>query len=115
MDADRFGELSKRIGAARGRRAMLLALGGGVLAAWLGRGADPVAAAEAEAEFIRLCRPANLPCNNRLDCCARRCIDGTFLGQPARVCGCNRAGANCIRGLGKACCSGRCRRNGRCR
>ena len=115
MEDQVFGELTKRVATAPSRRALVRTLSGGIAAAAmtaLHRPA-PVVAQEVDDE-ARLCRPANLPCRDKMQCCARKCVRGTFLGQPAKVCGCNKKGKDCIHGLGQTCCSGRCTKHGKC-
>ena len=115
MDERVFGELTKHMAAAPSRRGMVRALSGGIAAAVLATvsGRTPVVAQEAGDEGF--CRPRQTPCSNKLQCCARKCVQGTLLGQPARVCGCNKKGKDCIRGLGQSCCSGRCAKSGKCK
>ena len=60
-----------------------------------------------------ICRPAKFPCKDKLQCCARKCVKATVLGQPTTVCGCNKKGKSCIKGLGQSCCSGHCKK-GKC-
>jgi hypothetical protein len=116
MDAERFAELTKRLAVAPTRRGMLRALSLGLLGAGLATVGRPAltSAQDVEAEFV--CRPANFPCGRDRQCCAGKCRP-TFipaLGVIQRLCGCKRKGADCIKGLGQACCSGRCRK-GKCR
>jgi len=115
MDERVFGELTKHIAAASSRRGMVRVLSGGIAAAALatvGRQA-PVVAEDAGDEAF--CRAAKFPCTDKLQCCARKCIPVTILGQQATVCGCNKKGKDCIRGLGQSCCSGRCSKRGKCK
>ena len=119
MEERVFGELTKQIAAAPSRRGMVRALAGGMAATVLAtmKRPAPVAAQDAapdvDAEFI--CRPAGVPCGRKQQCCARKCVQGTFLGQPANVCGCWKKGHDCIKGVGKVCCSGKCNNHGKCK
>jgi hypothetical protein len=115
MDERTFGELTKHIAAAPSRRGMMRALSGGIAAAALatvGR-QTPMFAEDIGDEGY--CRAAGFPCRDKLQCCARKCVNGTLLGQPAKVCGCNKKGKDCIRGLGQTCCSRRCSKRGKCK
>jgi hypothetical protein len=113
MDERAFAEMSKQVAAAPTRRAMLRTLSGGMAAAAMAtlHRQAPVVAEDAGDEAF--CRPRKVPCSNKLQCCARKCVQGTLLGQPAMVCGCNKKGKSCIKGLGQSCCSGRCKK-GKC-
>lgn len=113
MDERVFGELTKHIAAAPSRRGMVRALSGGIAAAIATTLSRPASTGAQEVGDEAFCRPAKFPCKDKLQCCARKCVKGTLLGQPTTVCGCNKKGKDCIQGLGQSCCSGRCKK-GKC-
>lgn len=103
MDANRFGTLSRKVGAAPNRRAAL-----GVLAAGLGGvllGGKSAEDAEAGVPIFR-CRVPGKKCKKNQSCCSQRCRRGR--------CTCSRKGRPCWDPLeGALCCSGRCQ-DGKC-
>ena len=103
MDATRFDELARKLAAGATRRGALRAAAGGAIAAALA--AMRPAAAEAGAPT---CRAYGDVCDRDRECCSQRC---------SGRCECRRRGANCVfdgRRLDEACCTRRCRANGRC-
>lgn len=113
MDERVFGELTRHIAAAPSRRGMIRVLSGGLVAAVMATRGRQTPARAQEAGEEAFCRPAKFPCRDKLQCCARKCVQGTIQGQPAKVCGCNKKGKSCIKGLGQSCCSGHCAK-GKC-
>jgi hypothetical protein len=114
MDERVFGELTKHIAAAPSRRGMVRAIAGGMTAAVMASLNRPAPGAAQDVGDEAICRPAGLPCSRKQQCCARKCVKGTILGQPAKVCGCWKKGHDCIRGIGLVCCSGKCGKKGKC-
>jgi hypothetical protein len=104
MDDRAFAELTKRL-AAPSRRGMIRTLVSGLVGAGLVALERPTELLADAVESQGICRPANFPCGDPLQCCARKCKN--------RKCGCNPRGAACIKGLGISCCTRRCRK-GRC-
>lgn len=101
MDAERFGALTRRVGAAATRRAALAALVTGVL------GGAVLTSDEAEAGIpIVNCKIPGKGCRKNQSCCSGRCRKGR--------CKCSAKGRPCWDPLeGALCCSGRCQ-NGTC-
>lgn len=101
MDAERFGALSRRVGAAATRRAALAALVAGVLGGAVAT-PDP---AEAGIPIVN-CKVPGKGCRKNQSCCSQRCRKGR--------CSCVRKGRPCWDPLeGALCCSGRCH-DGKC-
>ena len=102
MDAEAFGELSKKVAAAaETRRGMGRTVLTGLVGLALGASGQQVA----DAAF-GYCSPPGTKCSKDKKCCAGHCkSDGT--------CGCNSKGAPCLNRVGIACCSQACRK-GKC-
>lgn len=108
MEARRFEELSRRVGAAGSRRAALGVLGG-ALATRLGLGRDTAGAEDLGAEGVPIlhCKLPGKKCNKNRKCCSERCVK--------RRCSCKKKGQSCWEPLrGGLCCSGRCKK-GKCK
>ena len=103
MEATRFEALSRRIGAAAGRRAALRALVAALAAPLLGRPGVEDAAAGLP---IVNCKPPGKKCDKNQKCCSGRCKKGR--------CSCSKKGRPCWAPLeGALCCSQRCK-GGKC-
>ena len=108
MDERVFGELTKRIAAAPSRRGMVRAWRGpaarrGHLTRPAPAAPAPEAAQDVGEEFI--CRPRKFPCGRQAECCARKCVNGTFLGQRRRSAAGGKKGNTASRGSARSCCS----------
>jgi hypothetical protein len=103
MDARRFEALSRAVGHARDRRAVLGVLAGALLGgAVLVRQEQPV---EAGLPIVG-CKPPGKKCKKKQDCCSGRCKN--------KRCQCSAKGRACWNPLeGALCCSGRCH-DGKC-
>src|SRR5688500_13679000 len=103
MDAKRFEELSRRVGAAGSRRGAVKVLAGALLgSALLDQTLEP---ASAQIPIVN-CRPPGQKCRRDVQCCSTRCKN--------RLCQCAPNGQQCWTPLeGALCCSRRCR-NGKC-
>ena len=122
MDGRRFDEWTRAVTIAASRRAALRAAAGAALADAF-RGFEPSRAAAADAGKDATCRCAfggnrfcqSEHCDFDEQCCSRKCEVEIFRRSGCgaeRRCLCRFEGARCAKDC--ACCSGRCRRNGRC-
>ena len=108
VDECRFDGLARNMAAASTRRATLKVLGGGAAASLLalvGRGA----AAQEITDEGTGCRSTGSHCDKDKKCCSKRCTAG--------LCICRARGQKCRFGgrrRNKACCSGKCKGNGKC-
>ncbi len=108
MDARRFEELSRKVGAAQTRRdavrAAVAALG---LTAFGIGAAERAEASEAEGIPIYHCKIPGWRCKKGKSCCSGKCKQG--------VCTCAAKGKPCYEPMeGSLCCSGRCKK-GKCK
>ena len=127
MDGRRFDAWTRALGAGASRRAALRAAAGGALAAALGTlrptttGAAGGKDATCRCAFggRRFCQSEQ--CEFDEQCCSRKCVSFNGFNEAQEVggeecsgkrCLCRFEGARCAKDC--ACCSGRCRRNGRC-
>ena len=103
MDAQRFEELSRRVGAAGSRRAAVKAVAATLAAPVLLRLGQEEASAGLP---IVHCKAPGYKCDKKVKCCSGRC--------KKQLCLCSKKGAPCWNPLeGALCCSQRCA-NGRC-
>lgn len=108
MDAQRFEELSRRVGTAQSRRDAVRAALAVLGATAFGAGAaKQAAAADAEGIPIYHCKVPGQLCRRGKNCCSGKCKQG--------VCTCAKKGKPCYEPMeGSLCCSGRCK-NGHCK
>lgn len=111
MDSQQFEEISRRVAAAKSRRAAVGLAITGVGAAVFGlRSSEaPAAAADAQGIPVYHCRiPGELCPGGKSDrCCTGKCKRG--------ICACNGKGQPCYKPFGGAlCCSGKCKGSGKC-
>jgi hypothetical protein len=108
MDNREFDALVRAAARGSSRRAVAKALGAGALGSAFALLARRAGAEEVVVE-AETCRSTDSNCDGDSNCCSERCTAGTCVCRGSRE-RCRFNGRN----RDKACCSGRCRKNGRC-